>query len=290
MPGAESVGAKRGRAGVKKLLITGARGLLGSHLVPLLGERWEVVALDRDVADLARPLDAAALPPRIDAVVHLAQSSRFRDFPDGARDLFEVNLARLAQLLDHARRAGAGHFVHASTGSVYARSAAPLTEDMPTAPPDSIGFYPATKLAGELLAQSYAPFMTVGSLRYFFIYGPGQRHDMLVPRLIDSVGSGKPVTLQGHDGLRLNPVHAADAAAATAAALALERSAIVNVAGPETLSIRAMAEAIGERLGVEPRFAAAEGEPGDLVADTARMRALLSVPERRFRDQLDELI
>ena len=275
---------------MKTLLITGARGLLGAHLVPLLGGSWEVVALDRPAANLSRPLDPASLPPRVDAVVHLAQSGRFRDFPDGARDMFEVNLARLAELLDFARRAGAGHFVHASTGSVYARSTAPLAEEIPTAPRRAFGFYAATKRAGELLAQSYAPFMSVVSLRYFFIYGPRQRSDMLVPRLIESVRSGKPVTLQGEDGLRLNPVHADDAAAATAAALGLESSAIINVAGPETLSIRAMAEAIGERLGVQPRFERSPGEAADLVGDTARMAALLMPPRGRFRVPVGELL
>jgi hypothetical protein len=64
----------------------------------------------------------------------------------------------------------------------------------------------------------------------------------------------------------------------------------VNVAGPEILSIRAMAEAIGERLGIEPRFEEAEEEPGDLIGDTARMRALLAAPERRFRDHVAELL
>ena len=275
---------------MKRLLITGARGLLGSHLVPMLRQRWEVVALDRAQADLSRPLDPSILPPRLDGVVHLAQSSRFRDFPDGAADMFEVNLARLAELLDHARRAGVRHFVHASTGSVYARSAEPLAEEMPTAPPDTIGFYAATKLAGELLAHSYAPFMTVVSLRYFFIYGRGQKRDMLVPRLIHSVRADKPVMLRGADGLRLNPVHAADAAAATAAALDLEWSGIVNVAGPELLSIRAMAEAIGDRLGVEPKFEQSAGETDVLVADTTRMRELLVAPQRRFRERLDELL
>lgn len=275
---------------MRKLLITGARGLLGSHLLPLLRERWELVELDRSAADLSRPLDPSALPPRIDAVVHLAQSSRFRDFPEGADDVFQVNLGALVALLDYARAAGASHFVHASTGGVYARARAPLVEDAPTAGPEKIGFYAATKLAGEMIAQSYAPWLRVVSLRYFFIYGRGQRSDMLVPRLVDSVRSGAAVTLQGPDGITLNPVHAGDAAAATAAALELDRSAIVNVAGPETLSIRAMAEAIGGRLGIEPRFEQAAGEAGGMVADTARMRALLVAPQRRFRDRLDELL
>ena len=281
--------------------MTGARGLLGAHLVPLLADRFELFALERlgggpmpgatpVAADLSRPIDVGALPPRIDAVVHLAQSSRYRDFPGGAGDVFQVNVASLAALLDYARGAGVRHFVHASSGAVYRRSSEPLAEDSPTAAPDALGFYAATKLAGELLAQSYASEMTVASLRYFFIYGRGQRSGMLVPRLVESVRSGAPVALQAADGIRINPVHALDAAAATAAALDLDDSATVNVAGPEILSIRAMTEAIGDELGIAPRFESSEGEPGDLIGDTTRMRTLLTAPERRFRDQVGELL
>jgi UDP-glucose 4-epimerase len=285
---------------VKKVLITGGRGLLGSYLVQLLEKRWELFAVDRDGTstpgatpigmDLSRPLDIDTLPPRIDAVVHLAQSSRFRDFPETALDIFEVNLARLAELLDYARCAGASHFVHASTGGVYRRSKSPLAEEAATAAPEAIGYYAATKLAGEMLAHSYAPELTVVSLRYFFIYGGSQKRDMLIPRLVDQVATGSPVTLNGTEGLRLNPVHAADAAAATAAALGLDRSAIVNVAGPETLSIRDMAQAVGGTIGVEPRFEQTEAQGGDLIADTTRMRTLLLTPTRRFCDQLNELL
>ena len=281
--------------------MTGARGLLGAHLMPLLADRFELFALDRPggepmpgaipvAADLSRPIDVGALPPRIDAVVHLAQSGRYRDFPGGAGEVFQVNLASLAALLDYARGAGARHFVHASSGAVYRRSSEPLAEDSPTAAAEALGFYAATKLAGELLAQSYASEMIVASLRYFFIYGRGQKSGMLVPRLIESVRSGAPVTLQGADGIRINPVHALDAAAATAAALELDESATVNVAGPEIHSIRAMAETIGEGLGIAPRFESSEGEPGDLIGDTARMRTLLAAPERRFGDQVGELL
>ncbi|HEX8639928.1 MAG TPA: NAD(P)-dependent oxidoreductase [Allosphingosinicella sp.] len=285
----------------RRLVLTGASGLLGTHLLPRLGG-WEVHALGRRppprslpnvrwvAADLARPLDDAALPERADAVVYLAQSDRFRDFPEAALDVFEVNLAQLAQMLDYTRRAGASHFIHASSGGVYRRSSRPLTEGSPTEEPSVLGYYAATKLAGEMLAQGYGRSMTIVSLRYFFIYGPGQKRDMLVPRLIDSVRTGAPVSLQGADGIRINPVHAADAAAATAAALDLTDSAAINVAGPEILSLREMGETIGDALGKPPVFEQAEPAAGDLVADTGLMSEALCPPQRRFRDQLGELL
>jgi nucleoside-diphosphate-sugar epimerase len=275
---------------MKKILVTGAGGLLGSHLVPLLREEGhDVIPATRGMIDLSRPLDPSRLPQRIDAVIYLAQSSRFREFPETAADIFQVNTAQPLALLDYARRAGAANFVYASTGGVYAPSAQPVTETSPLAAP--MGFYPASKRAAEVLAEAFQPHLHVTLLRFFFIYGAGQKREMLIPRLADSVLEGRSVALQGEEGLRINPVHASDAAKATAAAARLAQSATVNVAGPEVLSIRAMCETIGERTGRAPVFSHdPNATPPSLIADTRLMSQLLVAPERRFGDAIGELI
>jgi len=286
---------------MSRLLVTGASGLLGARFVALAASQGhEVCAVGRSAPeppqpnvrwiamDLARPLDRSALPPQIDAVLHLAQSRRFREFPDGAGDVFAVNVARTAELLDYAHGAGATHFVLASTGGVYAPSAEPLTEDSALA--TKPGFYPASKRAAELLAHPYAGLMTVGILRFFFIYGAGQGSDMLMPRLVASVRDGRPIQLQGNDGLSLNPVHVDDAAAAVLAATEMEESATVNVAGPSTVTLREIAGLIGAELGVEPRFELDEGSAPSLVADTARMRRVLAEPRTDLQAAIGELL
>jgi UDP-glucose 4-epimerase len=266
----------------RTILVTGASGLLGTHLLPRLADE-RVVALGRPAANLSQPLDPASLPEKIDAVIYLAQSPRFRDFPDGAGDVFQVNVAQPLALLDLARRSGATHFVYASTGSVYAPSAEPIAEDGPLA--DPMGFYPASKRAAELLASAYAPHLNVAILRFFFLYGAGQKRDMLVPRLVDSVRQRRPISLQGRDGIRINPIHADDAALAVKAALDLDESRTINVAGPEILSIREMGDAIGARLGAQPVYAVKEGGAGgDLIGDIGAMSRYLIAPGRRFRD------
>lgn len=286
---------------MSRLLVTGASGLLGARFVALAASQGhEVYAVGRSAPeppqpnvrpiamDLACPLDRSALPPQIDAVLHLAQSRRFREFPDGAGDVFAVNVARTAELLDYAHGAGATHFVLASTGGVYAPSAEPLTEDSALA--TKPGFYPASKLAAELLAHPYAGLMTVAILRFFFIYGAGQGSDMLMPRLVASVREGRPIQLQGDDGLSLNPVHVDDAAAAVLAATQMEEGATVNVAGPSTVTLREIAGLIGAELGVEPRFELDEGSAPSLVADTARMRRVLAEPRTDLQAAIGELL
>ena len=275
---------------MNRIIVTGAGGLLGSHLVPVLeGHGAEVLPVGRPQFDLSRPIDRSGLPGRADAIICLAQSRRFREFPEGANDMFAVNVASVADMLDHAASCRAKTFVLASTGGVYAASPTPIGETAPLA--DPMAYYPASKRAAELLALSYASRFTVVILRYFFIYGAGQDRQMLMPRLIDSVREGRAVALQGEEGIRINPIHASDAARATAAALALDRSAVVNVAGPEALSLRVMVQAIGRATNREPRFDHQAGGPGmDLVADMSAMTDLLGAPAIRFADGIRDLV
>lgn len=274
----------------RTIVVTGARGLLGVHLCPVLeAEGVRVIAAGRDLLDLSRPFDASRLPKRVDAVVYLAQSNRFREFPEAADDIFQVNTAQLLATMDYARCAGASNFVYASTGGLYASSDEPVAEGSDYVSPMS--FYAASKRAAEVLTEAYRPYFNIALLRYFFIYGAGQKREMLVPRLVDSVAEGRAVTLQGEEGLRINPVHASDAAAATAAAAWLETSATINIAGPETLSIRQMCETIGEKIGCEPHFdVKADQKPGHLIADTGRMTSLLGGPSTHFADGVADVL
>jgi UDP-glucose 4-epimerase len=77
-----------------------------------------VVSDLEDVQDLSNL--EAQLPQKLDAVIHLAQSYRFREFPAGAMSVTNVNVVATAHLLESAARKGVQHFICASTGGVYA--------------------------------------------------------------------------------------------------------------------------------------------------------------------------
>lgn len=276
-------------------LVTGARGLVGQHLLPLLSADYDVLALSRDIEGapslpgvtwMARDLASAGfahdLPQHVDAVVHLAQSRRYREVPDGAADVLAVNVAATEQLAGYAARSGATHFVLASTGSVYAPTTDVITEDSTVARTDSVGWYAGSKLAAEALVYGYRTKFVPVVLRPFFVYGAGQQRSMMVPRLADTIARGDTVTLNGPDGMQLAPTHASDAAMAFLRALRLEAPATINVCGPETLSFRALSNTLGALVGCAPQFAVSAATAADFRVNGARMRALLGAPVCTF--------
>jgi UDP-glucose 4-epimerase len=267
------------------LVVTGGTGFFGQALLPVLAQRDEVVALHRPDAqpppadgvrwiaqDLTRPL-GKELPDQVDGVLHVAQSRRYREFPDGAVDVMEVNAMATTRLLDYCHRAGGRTFVFASTGAVSGAGSAPIHEDDPPTPSN---LYAISKHAGERVVEQYRSVLTAHSLRYFFIYGPGQQA-MMMPGIIGRVRSGQTVQLAGENGISINPVYADDAARATAAALELDEGATINVAGPETVTIRQIAEIIGGEVGKAPTFENVAEQP-DFVASIDLMTRLLGAP------------
>lgn len=279
-----------------RILVTGATGLIGSHLIRCFGPDDVVFALSRSGAtpgaaqtipiDLALPWSIEDLPPDVDAVVHLAQSERYRDFPHSAENVFTVNTLSTVKLLDYARKTGVRRFVLASSGGVYGSGRESFTESTTIPATGDLGFYIGTRLCSELLSDSYRDYMNVICLRFFFAYGPGQRAQMLVPRLIDSVRSGRAVRLSGVNGLRLNPIYVDDAVESVRRALMLDGSHKLNVAGPHVHSLRAIVNRIGQLLDLTPVFEIGQPEAPeqDLVADISRMGELLWTPRVSFDD------
>jgi nucleoside-diphosphate-sugar epimerase len=266
-----------------KVLVTGATGFVAPHLMRrLAADGHEVVALGHDqariptgdgitpvIVDLAAPLDDRAIPD-FDVVVHLAQANV--TFPDGAGDLFRVNVVSTQELLDLARRRGASRFVYASSGSVYGLGEGAVAEDDPRRADD---FYGVTKRSGELVVGAYRDHVAGAILRFFAPYGPGQT-GRLIPGLIARVRGGEAVTLRGGGRPRMTPIYVDDAVEAIAHALVSTDQLVLNVAGDETASIRDLGERIGAIVGREPVFEDAGVEAsGDLIADNRRLHDLL---------------
>lgn len=281
------------------VFVIGGAGFVGRHLVRHLASHGlRVVATCRPgseptpsagvewlACDLTRGDMTARWPKQYDSSIYLAQSSRWREFPAGADDIFHVNLTALHHAAEHARTAGAERFIHFSTGTVYSQTREPAREDEPIRPDAPRSFYASTKLAAELLLQPYSQFFGITQLRLFMPYGVGQNDRMLLPSIVAKVRGGVAVDLHGPDGLRCNPVAIGDAVEVVHRCLGLNGSQTLNVAGPEVLSLRQVAETIGTAIGTPPRFEVRSEPPPVIVGDTTRLRDALGWrPETRFVD------
>lgn len=285
-----------------RILITGATGFLGARLARRLASAHEVWAVARAlpaastpgitwlVQDLAAETWTVRLPEAIDAVFHLAQFAHFREFPERAAEIYAVSAGATMRLLVWAERAGARHVIIASTGGLYGTSEQPVTEEAPVPiEPGPLGFYFASKRASELLAWQYSQRFSVAILRCFFVYGSGQSPQMLMPRLAAAIRDGSPVYLQGSEGIRINPIHVDDAARAFEHCLGLAQSEVLNVAGPEIVTLRAIADSIGRRVGRAPVFVEAAGRPNHLVADIGRLSRIFAPPRIGIEAGIAEL-
>lgn len=269
-----------------RILLTGATGFIGRRLTARLSQQGhEIVCLVRPGApcppgaisvpvDLGQPHMIEALPSG-DALIHLAQSSRYREFPDAASDIFSVNTGATARLLDLARRNGTRSFLLASTGSVYSTRNEPCQEDAALQPAD---FYAASKVAAEALLRPYAQQFHTCALRLFTPYGAGQRN-RLIPGLIERVRNRRPVSLDGEGrGLRLSVGYLDDVVATFQTAAEQGWDGTYNVAAPEPTCIAEIADAIGRELGIAPSFErTGRPEPPALVADTGRLARMCDV-------------
>lgn len=212
----------------KTILVTGAAGFIGSHTAATLLERGDkVVGLDNlnDYYDPARKQanlqELAALPGAAEsftfvkgdvrdrallrelfakhgftAVAHLAAMAGVRVSVDDPWLYYDVNLTGTINLVDAAREFGNPNFVLASTSSAYGNTKqVPFIEtdaaDRPLAP------YPASKRSAELLGHSYHHIhgLDFTALRFFTVYGPRGRPDMLAYKLLDAMRLGRPMPL-----------------------------------------------------------------------------------------------
>jgi nucleoside-diphosphate-sugar epimerase len=291
-------------------IVTGAAGFIGSHLVErLLADGVAVRGIDcftpyyerqRKEAHLREALqhpafelveadlrdaDLPALLQGADVVYHLAAQPGVRpSWSEGFATYVENNVLVTQRILEEARSLpGLRRLVLASSSSVYgAQDTYPTTEDSPCRPSSPYG---VTKLATEALSGAYAQNFGVPTvcLRYFTVYGPRQRPDMAMARLIAAACDGTPFPRYGDGEQRREFTHVADVVEATvragqASADDVAPATVLNVAGGSSATLREAIEAIEAAIGRPVAIEQHDDQPGDVrvtSADITRARRLL---------------
>ena len=250
-----------------RVLVTGASGFLGSHLMArLAASGTAALGLGRDAHrcagleaaghavvrhDLSLPFDAAlAQLGDIEAIVHCAALSA----PFGRLADFETaNVTATRSLVDFARRQSVRRFVHISSPSVCFAFRDQLDVREDSALPAPVNHYARTKRQAEEIVLSANGIRPV-ILRPRGIYGAGDR--ALLPRLLQAARR-RPLPLF-RDGLaRIDLTHVDDVVEAILAALAAGKDAegqIFNVSGGEVLPVRRIANEACARAGFSARW------------------------------------
>lgn len=284
-----------------RLLVTGANGLLGKHTLEAFSKQYEVHAMVREVPaepisgvtyyalDLKKDWSTEGLPQGIHTIFHLAQSELFRDFPSHALDVYHVNVTSTVKLLDFAQRTGVKKFVFTSTGGIYDTSLEAVSENSPINTFGLLGNYFATKLCSEILTHNYTQYFDVTLLRLFFMYGKGQRRSMLIPRLVDNVKYGRPIKLSANGGIQINPVHVSDVVQLLNKLINASGSFTYNVAGPEVLTIKQIADTIASQLNITPIYEFSDTVGDNWIANIDLLTERIYQPKVKLGDKISEL-
>jgi UDP-glucuronate 4-epimerase len=276
-----------------KYVVTGAAGFIGSHLSEALAAAGhEVAGVDAftDYYDPARKeenahgLDVARLDlaeedldlTDVDGVCHLAGQPGVRSFGSVFVEYVRRNVVATQRVFETAAAADT-RVVFASSSSIYGDAETyPTPEDTV---PQPISPYGITKLACEHLAHAYATSfgLDVIVLRYFTVYGPRQRPDMALERIVEALAAGTPFELYGDGAQSRSFTYVGDAVAATIAAM--ERApagTTYNVGGGEEATMREAIAKLEQISGRRLDLRVGPPAPGDVrrtSADVSRIRA-----------------
>lgn len=270
-----------------RVFVSGAAGFIGSHVVEaLLGRGDEVVGVDnfdpyydpsRKRANLAEvqqhpharrftfvegSIGDRAMLKRIfgefqpERIVHLAAMAGIRASMEQPHKYYDVNLNGTLNMLEAAREAKAGNFVFASTSSVYGNAVKlPFHEDdaadKPLAP------YAASKRAAELLGHTYHHLygQSFTALRFFTVYGPRNRPDMMAFKVVDAILNGKELPLYEGGKMYRDWTYVEDTVAGVLAAVDRPLGyEVVNLGRGEPVLLLDFVRRIEELVGKKARF------------------------------------
>jgi UDP-glucuronate 4-epimerase len=311
---------------MKKFLITGGAGFIGSHLVDrLLASDVTSITVVDDFNDFYNPSikhdnirehlkdprysihevdirDRSALEKlfaerNFDCVVHLAARAGVRPSLSEPQLYTETNINGTLNLLELARSSNIKQFVFGSSSSVYGINAkVPFSEDDPIRQP--ISPYAATKGAGELLCHTYSHLygLRCVCLRFFTVYGPRQRPDLAIHKFAKLISQHKPIPVFGDGTTRRDYTYVDDIIDGVTAAIDYDKSdyEVINLGESRTVELRELISLLEKELDTHAIIERQPPQPGDVpqtFADVSKARALLNYqPKTQIEEGLRRFV
>lgn len=308
----------------KKVLVTGAAGFIGSHLSRrLVGDGYSVVGVDNlnlyyspkqkllniedlfpadnfyfVLGDVTRKgfLDSLFKRYRFDYVVHLAARAGVRPSIEKPLWYKEANISGTVNLLELAKQYHIKNFVFASSSSVYGeREELPFSEDQSVDFP--VSPYAASKKSGELFAYTYSYLtgLPVTCLRFFTVYGPGNRPDMAMYLFVDGIFKDKPIIKYGDGRTKRSYTYIDDIVNGIILALNKPQSyTIINLGGSQTVELNELIDTLEDVCGKKVNIKQLSRPAGDVAityADNKKAEVELEwKPRVSFRDGCTKLV
>ncbi|HEU4766724.1 MAG TPA: GDP-mannose 4,6-dehydratase [Pyrinomonadaceae bacterium] len=311
---------------MKRILITGGAGFIGSHLVDRLlasgveqitvvddfndfydpeikranirhhleDPRYRLIAVDiRDRAALEHALDGN----EFDCIVHLAARAGVRPSLSQPQLYNETNVTGTLNLLELVRQRGIKQFVFGSSSSVYGINAkVPFGEDDPIRQP--ISPYAATKGAGELLCHTYSHLYGIRCvcLRFFTVYGPRQRPDLAIHKFARLISDNKPIPVFGDGTTRRDYTYVDDIIDGVTAAMSYDQSdyEVINLGESRTVELRELIALLEKELDAHAVIDRQPPQPGDVpqtFADITKARKLLGYnPQTQIEEGIHKFV
>ncbi len=309
------------------LLITGGAGFIGSNLIRKLFESKpgiRITCIDNfdpfysaDIKQLnIRPfkihpdfqfvyLDLATTNPSElremigdtpDLVIHMAAKAGVRPSIENPLAYQQANIIGLQHLLDYVTENGIQKFIFASSSSVYGiNDHFPWKEDetlMPISP------YAMTKQAGEMLGHVYSRLHSLRfiALRFFTVYGPGQRPDLAIHKFTKAILQGKPITLYGEGNTSRDYTYVDDIVQGVISAMDYDQTnfEIINLGNHYSVTLKDLVSELENVLEKKAAIEYLPEQPGDVpktYADITKAQKLLNYhPSTQLNDGLHKFV
>ena len=286
---------------MSRYLITGAAGFIASKVSELLlQDGHAVVGVDNlndaydirlkewrlkrltpqkgftfyqaDIRDLPRLTDIFESNKPFDGVINLAARAGVRYSVENPWEYLETNANGTLNLLEMARQYQVPKFVLASTSSIYGANAPlPTPEEADSNHP--LQPYSASKKAAEALCHSYHFLhnLDVTIFRYFTVYGPAGRPDMVMFRFAQWIAEGKTVRLNGDGEQTRGFTYVDDIARGTILGLKPLGYEVINLGGHEVISINDMTRTLETLIGKKANVERYPAHKADMLANWANV-------------------
>ncbi len=280
---------------MKKAVVTGGEGFIGTHLVAeLKAQGYDVEVVDiksgRDVRDTDMMREVCN-----DAqyVFHLAALPRVQYSIDHPQETNDTNISGTVSVLVAAKEAGVKKVIYSASSSAYGnQDTMPLRESLPANP---ISPYALQKYVGEMYCKLFSEVYTLPtvSLRYFNVYGPGAdpngAYALVIAKFLKQRVDGGPMTITSDGNQTRDFTHVRDIVRANILAAesdAVGKGEVMNIGAGKNASVNRIAELIGGPTENIP----ARLEPHDTLADNSLAKKLIGwEPQVTLEDGIAEL-